>query len=139
MSDQEPNTFHILRRLVGDMECFPGWLFSLDVTDPYNGNRLVLHITIVGKDNYDKSKDWTVTHVHPVPYTTYNERSWKVWLHQQCMRTLTHELGENLVIEGKRDFAPMHGPGDDPYACYYIRSEQDALTTQDGSQRKPPV
>ncbi len=33
----------------------------------------------------------------------------------------------------------MHGPGEDPYTVHEIRSEEDALTTQNGSLREGPV
>lgn len=73
--------------------------------------------------------------------TTFNAKSWRRWIFEQCLRTEIHELGENLRFgkEQLRPFAPMHGPGEDPYTIHEIRSEMDALTTQDGTLRKGPV
>ena len=96
-------------------------------------------ITIDGYDNYDTKRRLRIGHCHPVPHTTYNEKTWRRWVFEQCMRTMTHEIGESLSFDGVRPFVPMHGPGEDPYTVHEIRSEADALTTQDGSLREGPV
>jgi hypothetical protein len=130
-----PDTFNILQRVVDEAECKPGWSFSL--VDEDGAKRLV--ITIDGVDNYDHSRPFVVSHYHPVPITTYNEQSWRRWVFEQCLRTMNHEIGEALNFDGVRPFAPMHGPGEDPYTVHEIRPERDALTTQNGSLRKGPV
>ncbi len=131
------NTHDVLARVVDSARCKPGWSFSLDDED----GALRLFIRIDGVHNYDHSKRFVVSHVHPVPTTTYNEKSWRRWIFEQCMRTMTHEIGESLRFgsEELRPFAPMHGPGEDPYTVHEVRSETDALTTQDGSIRPGPV
>src|SRR5215831_9908509 len=108
MSD---NTHDILRKVVESAACLPGWRFRLVDED----GSLRLYITVKGTDNYDRSKPMTVNHVHPVPTATYNERSWRRWVFEQCRRTMNHELGESLRFGDERPFAPMHGPGEDPY------------------------
>jgi len=130
-----PDTFDILQRVVDEAECKPGWSFRL--VDEEGAKRLV--ITIDGVDNYDHSRRFIVSHYHPVPIATYNEKSWRRWVFEQCLRTMNHEIGEALNFDGVRPFAPMHGPGEDPYTVHEIRSEHDALTTQDGSLRQGPV
>ena len=129
------NTYDILERVVESAECLPGWRFFLSCKD----EAMTLIIQIDGTNNYDRSQPFTVNHVHPVPCTTYNEASWRRWIMEQCLRTMTHELGESLTFNGVRPFAPMHGPGEDPYTLHEIRPERDALTTQDGSLREGPV
>lgn len=129
------NTFDILERLVNEAECKPGWSFRLVDTD--GAKRLVIQIE--GVNNYDHSQWVTINHLHPVPVTTFNERSWQRWIFDQCRRTMNHEIGEALNFNGVRPFAPMHGPGEDPYTVHEIRPEIDALTTQDGSVRSGPV
>lgn len=130
-----PNTFNILRKVVSEAKCKPGWTFRIAEED----GALRLVITITGADNYDHMRRFMVSHYHPVPITTYNEKSWRRWVFEQCLRTMNHELGEALNFNGVRPFAPMHGPGEDPYTVHEIRDVEDALTTQDGSLRKGPV
>jgi hypothetical protein len=131
------NTFETLDRIARETKCKPGWTFHL--ADEDGAKRLV--ITIAGVDNYDHSRKRTVSHYHPVPITTYNEQSWRRWIFEQCIRTMHHELGESLRFgpDEVRPFAPMHGPGEDPYTVHEWRPEIDALTTQDGSIRPGPV
>lgn len=122
------NTFDILRKVVDEAECKPGWFFSLKDED----GALRLIITLHGTDNYDHSKKFAVNHIHPVPTTTFNEQSWRRWVFEQCIRTMNHEIGEALNFNGIRPFAPMHGPGEDPYTVHEIRPELDANTNQAG-------
>jgi hypothetical protein len=130
------DTYDILRKVVAETTCFPDWDFR--IVDDKGALRLVIRID--GVNNYDHSKPFLINHHHPVPSgVTYHERAWRRWVHSQCLRVLTHELGENLQFNGIRPFAPMHGPGEDPYTVHEIRSEKDALTIQDGSLREGPV
>ena len=129
------NTFDVLARVVEETRCKPGWSFRL--MDEDGAMRLV--IQIIGVNNYDHSARFTVNHYHPVPITTYNEKSWRRWIFEQCLRTMNHEIGESLRFGSVRPFAPMHGPGEDPYTVHEWRPETDALTTQDGSLREGPV
>lgn len=130
------DTFDILERVVQETKCKPGWYFRLE--DEGGAKRLV--ITIVSVDNYDHSQKYTVAHYHPVPITTFNEKSWRRWIFEQCIRTMNHEIGESLRFgpDEVRPFVPCHGPGEDPYTVHEFRSEIDALTTQDGSLRAGP-
>lgn len=132
------NTHDLLRDIVAKTKCKPGWRFWVEAKEI---NTLTLNITIDGVNNYDHSKRFVVTHPHPVPMATYNEKTWKRWILEQCRRVENHELGENLRFgdEEERPFAPMHGPGEDPYTVHEIRPEKDALTTQNGSVREGPV
>lgn len=130
------DTFDILEKIVDETRCKPGWSFFLR-----GGDFKELIIQIAGTNNYDPSKKFTVNHCHPVPHTTYNEKSWRRWIFEQCIRTMNHEIGESLRFgtDEVRPFAPMHGPGEDPYTVHEWRSEADALTIQDGSMRDGPV
>jgi len=130
------DTFDILERVVEETKCKPGWYFHLVNED--GAKRLV--ITISGVNNYDHSQKYTVAHYHPVPITTYNEKSWRRWIFEQCLRTMNHEIGESLRFgsDEVRPFVPMHGPGEDPYTVHEWRHESDALTIQDGTLRVGP-
>jgi hypothetical protein len=132
------NTFDILHKLVDEVQCKPGWDFEL--VDEDGALRLV--ITVQGVDTFNPRREWAVRHFHPVPITTFNEKSWRRWIFDQCLRTETHELGEWLRFgsgdQEVRPFLPTHGPGEDPYALREYRHEDDAFTTQNGSLRAGP-
>lgn len=128
------DTFDILRRVVTEAKCFSNWSFRIVNED--SALRLVIRIN--GTNNYT-GEPFVVDHYHPVPPTTYNEKSWRRWVFEQCLRTMNHEIGEALQFNGVRPFVPMHGPGEDPYTVHEWRSETEALTTQNGSLREGPV
>jgi hypothetical protein len=123
------NTFGILASLVFRLQCKPGWTFAL--LDEDGALRFV--VTVPGFDSYNQERRLTVSHFFPVPITTYNERSWCRWLFEMCRRLENHELGEWFKVGDARPFAPMHGPGEDPYTVHEFRNEQDARTLQDGT------
>lgn len=132
------NTFDLLRKIVAETKCKPSWSFSL--VDEDGALRLVIQVN--GVDSFNPDRLFAVRHYHPVPTTTFNEKSWRRWIFDQCMRTETHEIGEWLRFgqdDGEmRPFVPTHGPGEDPYANRKYRPEDDAFTTQDGSMRAGP-
>lgn len=130
------HTHDILQKVVNEAECFPNWSFRLEVE---SGVVRSLVITVDGHNNYKPEEPFCVGHYHPVPMATYNEKTWRRWVYEQCRRVMNHEIGEALNFNGIRPFAPMHGPGEDPYTVHEIRSVEDALTTQNGSLREGPV
>jgi hypothetical protein len=134
------NTFDVLRKVVDEAKCFPNWEFKL-VADEHGALSLV--VMVDGHNNYDPEEPFNVGHWHPVPIATYNEKTWRRWVYEQCRRVMNHEIGESLRFgtdaEPIRPFAPMHGPGEDPYTVHEVRSEIDALTTQSGRLRPGPV
>lgn len=139
MSEEIKHTFDILRKVVAETKCFPNWTFRLRGREP----ALSLVITVDGHNNYKPEEPFCVGHWHPVPIATYNEKSWRRWIYEQCRRVMNHEIGEALRFGPNdnpiRPFAPMHGPGEDPYTVHEVRPVEDALTTQDGSMRAGPV
>jgi hypothetical protein len=127
------DTFDVLAKVVSEVECLPGWTFHLQDED----GALRLVITLDTRSNFDFEKRFRVAHFHPVPITTYNEKSWRRWVFEQCRRTMNHELGEALRFNGERPFRPLHGPGEDPYTVHEYRPEADARTLQDGTIMAP--
>jgi hypothetical protein len=123
------NTFAILADLVEKVTCKPDWRFHL--VEEHGALRLV--ITVPGQNAYDPEFARTVQHYFPIPTTTYNEKTWRRWIFERCRGVENHELGEWFKIGGDRPFAPLHGPGEDPYAVHEFRDETDARTLQDGS------
>jgi len=126
------NTLDILREEVGKATCFPDWSFKLADED----GDLRLYIIIDGHNNLHPDQPFRVCHPHPVPTATYNRATWRRWIFDRCMASMTHEMGEALCFgDNERPFLPCHGPGEDPYVFHDYRPLRDAMTTQDGSVR----
>jgi hypothetical protein len=126
------NTHDLLREIVAKVKCKPGWKFVL--IDDEEGLRL--RITDWKCVNaYQPDESFPLSHFFPVPTATYNEASWRRWIFDCCRGVENHELGEWFVIDGQRPFAPLHGPGENPYVVHEYRLATDALITQDGSMR----
>jgi hypothetical protein len=115
--------------LVGKATCKPGWRLSLLEED----GALRLVIFVPGVDSYNPEQRLNVDHFFPVPTATYNRKAWCRWIFEMCRGVENHELGEWFKIGGERPFAPLHGPGEDPYTVHEFRNEVDARTVQDGS------
>jgi hypothetical protein len=125
------DTFGILADLVKRARCKPGWHFRLQDED----GALRLVIRVIGSDSRDPSgkTPMTVDYPFPVPTATYNEKTWRRWIFERCRGVENHELGEWFRIGNEQPFAPLHGPGEDPYTVHEFRDEIDARTIQDGS------
>lgn len=122
-------TWLTLKSLIARTECKPGWKFSVEEAD----DNLRLVITVEGRNSYHPEESLRVRHYFPAPIATYNEPSWRRWIFEQCRRLENHELGEWFRVDGQRPFAPLHGPGEDPYTVHEFRPMVDAETTQDGT------
>jgi hypothetical protein len=125
------NSFGILRAVVGVAKCKPGWSFELTTKAP-----LELLIFVKGPDSrgeYDGERK--IRHHFPVPYATYNYKTWRRWIFECCRKVEDHELGEWFQDGDERPFAPTHGPGEDPYTIHEFRDVVDAYTNQDGTVR----
>lgn len=131
------NTHDVLAALLPRIKCKPGWSFRLRMSNDDIYPKLV--ITVPGYDSSrpDDKIPMTVAHFYPVPEATYNEKTWRRWVFERCRGVENHELGEWFRDGAERPFAPLHGPGEDPYTVHEFRPEADALTTQDGSMREP--
>lgn len=126
-------TLDVLTDVVAKVRCKPSWSFRL--VD--EGGDLRLVITVTGPDAADASRDITVRHFFPVPSASYNERTWRRWIFERCRGVENHELGEWFRVDGERPFAPLHGPGEDPYTVHEFRDDLDRRIAQDGSVRPP--
>lgn len=124
-----PATFHILEYLVSNVTCKPRWGFALAEEDGFR----TLVITVPGRDSYHPENPLRVNHCFPVPEATYNMKTWQRWIFERCRKVENHELGEWFQIDGRRPFAPLHGPGEDPYTIHEYRDPADAQIVQDGS------
>lgn len=130
--DLDESTYDLLREIVAETKCKPGWHFSIRKSE----GALRLVITVPGVDSWDEDIPRTVSHWFPVPPATYKRRAWQRWIFECCRGVENHELGEWFRVGEARPFLPLHGPGEIPYAVVEYRDEIDARTTQDGSIRE---
>ena len=91
------NTHDTLRDLVRRASCKPGWVFRLLDSDEEG---LRLRITVTGPDAREPGEGITVHNFFPVPTATYNEKTWRRWIFEQCRRVENHELGEFFMVGG---------------------------------------
>ncbi len=94
------------------------------------GRGLTLSVLTKGFDSYnpDRGSTYRVYHYFIVPAATYNRGAWQRWLFDQLFKVELHECMEHFVIEGGRPFAPLHGPGDDPYVVHEYATDVQRRT-----------
>jgi hypothetical protein len=127
----DTNTHEVLVDLVNRITCKPGWRFVI-ADECVAGFRLVIYVP--GLNSFHPDQRLAVNHVFPVPHATYNANTWRRWVFECCRGVENHELGEWFKVDNHRPFAPMHGPGENPYTVHEIRPDSDARTLQDGSR-----
>jgi hypothetical protein len=126
----------ILDGLVKATRYRPGWRVRLEdmQRDEDHGRGeskgLTLVIRTLGYNSYhpDEGENYRVNHYFIVPAATYDERSWRRWLFEQFCLVERHEAMEFFAIDGKRPYAPSHGPGNDPYMVREVGTELDQQT-----------
>lgn len=110
----------------------PGWWVRLhEDYDRGQGSRgTTLVITTLTLDSYnpDPKESIRVNHLFPVPPAAFDRRSWQWWLFSQFLLVEQHECMEFFQIDGERVYAPMHGPGNDPYLITIERTAIDRRT-----------
>jgi hypothetical protein len=141
---QEAPYPHVLADLVSKLKYRSGWSVNLvdmprdrDQEGKVLARGLTLRITTVGYDTYhpERGETYRVAHFMPVPAATYNRQSWMMWLLQQFIKVEQHEACEFFQIDGKRPYAPHHGPGFDPYMIFVHGDDVDARTMYTGKVR----
>lgn len=119
-----------LAQLVMRLLYKPLWHITLEDLDRGQGSRgLTLCVLITTPDTYDVTVMRRVMHYHIVPAAAYDRRSWQKWLFDRLMDIELHEAMEYFQIDGRRPFAPNHGPGRDPYQLMEIGLVEDAKTS----------
>lgn len=112
---------------------YKGWTFDLVNRDRGQGSRgLTLDIFPVCQDSYNPGRGLNVVHHMLVPPAVYNEVSWRRWLFEQVLLVERHEACEFFKIDGKRPYAPHHGPGNDPYVVFERGTDEEARTMYTG-------
>lgn len=126
---------NILQELVKRCKYRPGWRVFLEDIDRGQGSRgLTLVIQTLGYDSYNpqNGESYRVNHYMPVPPAAFNERSWRRWLFEQFLLVERHEAAEFFRIDGKRPYAPLHGPGNDPYIIHERSTDEEVRTMYTG-------
>jgi hypothetical protein len=128
-----------LANLVGRLSYRPGWRFSLRNMDRGQGSSgLTLDIVSLGYDTYnpERGETYRVHHYFIVPAAAYDRRAWQRWLLDCLLKVEQHECCEFFQIDGKRPFAPNHGPGRDPYVVVELGTIEDAETRFTGERKE---
>lgn len=125
-----------LADLVNKITYREGWEFYLSDRDRGQGSKgLTLRILIESVDTYNPTETIRVWHYMIVPAAAYDRRSWQRWLLDQILLVERHECCEFFQIDGKRPYAPNHGPGNDPYIIFDHATIQEARTDYLGNKR----
>lgn len=115
----------ILKEVVDRVQyLMPGWQIYLG-RDNEGDAAPALHIISWTPNSYHPEKMIGVNHSFLIPLASYNARTWKVWVFECYMKVWRHELGEMLLFDGVREFAPHHGNGEDPYITWHIGDVAD--------------
>lgn len=72
---------------------------------------------------------YCVNHFMPVPPASFDERSWRRWLFEQCLLVERHEACEFFTIRTDKPYAPNHGPGNDPYIVAELTTDEARRTS----------
>ena len=119
-----------LAGLVDDLQYKEGWRTWLaDMERDAGCSGLTLVIQRYGPDTYHPDRNMRVNHYFPVPPATYNRRSWQMWLFRRFLDVEQHEAAEFFVISGRRPYAPLHGPGNDPYLITELATDEERRTS----------
>lgn len=95
----------------------PGWtaVIEEDLDRGQGSLGMTFIIYALVEDSRVPGRKTRIAHLFPVPPAAYNERSWRHWIFQRYLEVLAHEGAEMFEVDGRLPFAPLHGPGNDPY------------------------
>lgn len=126
-----------LFELVNELQYKPGWTFKLieDFDRGQDSVGLTLVIKVVGPDSYNPDQLLGVNHYMIVPPAAYNRKSWSRWLLNQCLDVEIHEACEFFMVGGQRVYAPLHGPGNNPYVIRELSTQEEVETNFLGVRR----
>jgi hypothetical protein len=132
----------ILADLVDRFGYKPGWqVWLADEARGDDNSGLTLTILSDTEDGYHPDQRIRVRHLFIVPAATYNEKSWRQWLFERVLDVERHEAGEFARFlpaadddTGRelRPWAPLHGPGNDPYFPYVLTTDEEQRTNNRG-------
>lgn len=96
---------------------------------------LTLEIRVHSDDGYGGGIR-RVRHLFPVPAATFNRLSWTRWLFDRLEDVRRHELCEYFEVDGFKPFAPLHGPGDNPYVVHDWSTDEQRRTQWTGEVKQ---
>ena len=112
-----------------------GWRFTIGDLDRGQGSKgLTLEIQCHVPNSYHPERMIRVNHYFIVPAAAYNTRSWQRWLFDRIRDVESHEAAEffRLLDDNGREvrpYAPLHGPGNDPYLIAELATDEDRRTS----------
>lgn len=116
-----------LRKLIASMKYKPGWSCSLNLfVEDGEARCWAFYVTSDTENSYDVEQRIRVRHEFLVPPASYNRDTWAAWLRDRLADVENHELGEFLMFDGVREFAPHHGNGEDPYRVWHVGDHAQA-------------
>lgn len=128
-----------LSELIDGLEYKSGWDFKLRHIDRGQLSvGLTLVITITTPNSYKPHELRRVAHYMPVPPAAYNFGSWQRWLLEQILLVERHEACEFFTINDHKPYAPLHGPGEDPYTIREVSTVVQVNTSYLGELKRPP-
>ena len=124
----------VLPELVETHRLRPGYVMKLEDSDRGQGcEGLTLWIRTAEMDTYNTELRKPVWHLFPVPAAAYNRRSWRRWIFDRFREVTAHEDAEffrEVLPDGTetRPYAPLHGPGNDPYVVHELATDEERRT-----------
>lgn len=110
-----------LRELIDSISYKPGWLFSLGAfVEDGEPRGWAFYVVSDTPDSYDHGRRIRVRHEFLVPPASWKRDVWAAWIRDRLADVEAHELGEFLMFDGYREFAPHHGNGEDPYRVWHV-------------------
>jgi len=80
-----------------------------------------------------------VVHHPPVPVATFNRQGVEPLGLRPVLYVDRHERGEYTEVDGEKPYAPLHGPGDNPYVVHELATGSPTAHSMDrrGQARNP--
>lgn len=125
-----------LQDLIDALDYKSGWVFTLENVDRgQNSAGLTLCILITTPNSYKPHELRRVMHYFPVPPASYSYASWRRWLLDTILLVERHEACEFFTIDGAKPYAPLHGPGEDPYIIREVSTPEQVATSYLGARK----
>lgn len=127
-----------LALLVKRVSYRPGWKVWLeDDLDRGQGSKgITLVIQTKNVNSYPPHEQMRLNHYMLVPAASFDARSWQWWLFQQFQLVELHECMEFFTVHDSpgsehfvKPYAPLHGPGNDPYMVTEIATGLERRTS----------
>lgn len=116
-----------LRELISTIAYKPGWTCWLaPFTEDGHCRGYAFYVVSDTPNSYDPTERIRVRHEFVVPPASWKRDVWAAWLRDRFADVESHEVGEFLMFDGVREFAPHHGNGEDPYRVWHVGDHEAA-------------